>query len=72
MKVYNVTMNAGGTVRLGADRYTADGKVRFYQGNILHSEFPTEEVSAISEEQEESATPDLVMADVVLFGGHRS
>jgi hypothetical protein len=55
MKVYHVTMNAGGSVRLGADRYTEDGKVRFYQGNILRSEFPTEEVSAIREEPNDAA-----------------
>jgi hypothetical protein len=70
MKVYHVTMNAGGTVRLGADRYTEDAKVRFYQGNILHSEFPTEEVSVIHEEQDEAVT--LVRSAAGPPGSHRS
>lgn len=73
MKVYHVTMNAGGTVRLEADRYTEGEKVRFYQGNILHSEFPAEEVSVISEEQDEAATTlALMTTDMVLFGRSRS
>lgn len=72
MKVYQVTMNAGGTVRLGADRYTEDGKLRFYQGNILRSEFPAEDVSAIREEQQEPPTPTLLTTDAVVFGGSRS